>query len=31
MKRSRFSDKQTVAIVKEKEAGMTTVERPRFS
>jgi hypothetical protein len=31
MKRSRLSDEQIIAIVKEQEAGMATVERPRFS
>ena len=30
MKRSRFSDEQIIAIVKEQEAGMATAERPRL-
>ena len=30
MRRRRFSDEQTIAIVKEQEAGMATVDRPRF-
>ena len=31
MKRSRFSDEQMIAIVKEQEAGMATAEVCRFA